>query len=183
MKIEKTDLEGVLLIELKIYHDERGFFVEKYHQKIFKELGLDIDFKQDNHSRSLPNVLRGLHYQAHPHQGKLIGVSRGKIFDVAVDLREDSKTYGKYFGVELSDSNGKLLWIPSGFAHGFCNIGEEEADVCYKVDDYYSPAAENGIKWDDKDINIKWPVSNPIVSKKDQILPIFAQYRLNPIKW
>jgi dTDP-4-dehydrorhamnose 3,5-epimerase len=183
MKIQKTDFDGLLIIELKIYHDERGFFVERYNQKIFKELGFDVDFKQDNQSRSSPNILRGLHYQSHPNQGKLVGVSRGKIFDVAVDLRIDSKTYGKYFSVELSDNNGKLLWIPGGFAHGFCNISDQDSDVFYKVDNYYSPSSENGIKWDDNEINIKWPITNPIISKKDQLLPSFAQYKLNPVKW
>jgi dTDP-4-dehydrorhamnose 3,5-epimerase len=139
-------------------------------------------FIQDNHSRSKPGVIRGLHYQVNPSQGKLVGVIRGKIWDVVVDLRKDSPTYGKWEGVELSDENGRLLWVPPGFAHGFCVLGQEDADVMYKVDAPYSPKTEGGIRFDDPDLKIEWPVKDgAIVSPKDRVLPGFAEYAQNPL--
>jgi len=158
MKISKTDLADLLVIELKIHHDARGFFIERYHKDLYKELGLDINFVQDNHSRSVANVIRGLHYQTNPSQGKLVGVIRGKILDVAVDLRPNSSSFGKYFSIELSDKNTKLMWIPAGFAHGFANIGDSDADVIYKVDNHYNPNGDHGIRFDDPDLNIDWRV-------------------------
>src|SRR5947208_15331150 len=128
MQLTALDAEGLLLIELDIYRDSRGFFVERYNRERFHANGMEFDFVQDNHSRSLPGVLRGLHYQYDPPQGKLVGVVRGRIWDVAVDLRPGSPTFGKHAGVELSDENGLLLWIPPGFAHGFCILGDEPAD-------------------------------------------------------
>jgi dTDP-4-dehydrorhamnose 3,5-epimerase len=183
MKIVKTELAGVVLIELAVYGDERGFFTERFQRERFAGAGLPIDFIQDNHSRSAPGVLRGLHYQHTPAQGKLIGVVRGRIWDVVVDIRPWSATFGQYFDCELSDLNGRLLWIPPGFAHGFCVTGDEPADVLYKVDAPYNPAGESGILWSDTELGIRWPVANPIISARDQRLQSFADYRRNPIEW
>lgn len=176
MKVETLSLEGLKLIELKQYHDHRGFFTERFNNRTFTEIGLPNHFVQDNHSRSHPQVIRGLHFQNNPAQGKLVGVIRGKIWDVAVDVRPDSPTFGKHIGVELSDENGKLLWIPAGFAHGFCVLGDEPADVFYKVDAIYNPTGETGICWNDEDLAIAWPVQNPIVSDRDKSLQSFASY-------
>lgn len=176
MKVTKTNLEGLLVVELDIFGDERGFFVERFNIDKFKELGLPCSFAQINHSRSAPGVLRGLHCQYLPPQGKLVGVTRGKILDVAVDIRHKSPTYGQHFTIELSDSNGKLLWMPAGFAHGFCVIGEELTDVLYLTDNVYSPGHEAGIMWNDPDIGINWPVKNPTISVRDQKMPGFKEY-------
>jgi dTDP-4-dehydrorhamnose 3,5-epimerase len=138
---------------------------------------------QDNHSLSKPGVLRGLHFQTQPSQGKLVGCSRGRIWDVAVDLRPHSQSYGKWYSAELSAENGRLLWIPSGFAHGFCVLGDEPADVQYKVDAFYNPKMEFGIRWDDPDLQIPWPIKNPIVSERDSALPSFADYRVKLPVW
>src|SRR5205823_71251 len=140
MKVLPVEIKGLALVELKVHGDARGFFVERYQHDRFRDHGLPSNFVQDNHSRSAPGVLRGLHYQVNPGQGKLVGVIRGRIWDVAVDIRPNSPTYGKHVAVELSDMNGRLLWIPPGFAHGFCVLGEEPADVLYKVDAAYNPA-------------------------------------------
>lgn len=183
MKVTKLALPGLLLIELDLYGDARGFFVERFNEKIFRELGIPSKFKQDNHSRSAPGVLRGLHYQYDLPQGKLVGVIRGKIWDVVLDLRADSPTYGKSFGIELTDLSGHLLWVPPGLAHGFCVLGEEITDLFYKVDQLYNAKGENGIHWADPDAAINWPIANPVVSARDQILPNFAAYQANPIKW
>ena len=134
MKVTPLDLPGLVLVELKIFGDVRGFFVERFQLQRFAEQGLPTQFIQDNHSRSGPKVLRGLHYQSQPAQGKLVGVIRGCIWDVVVDIRPESPTFGKHFGLEMSDMNGRMLWIPPGFAHGFCVLGDEPADVLYKVD-------------------------------------------------
>lgn len=176
MKVTDLPLQGLKLIELRLHSDERGFFVERFNREKLRGSGLPEEFAQDNHSRSLPGVLRGLHFQARPAQGKLVGVTRGRIWDVAVDLRRDSATFGKHYAVELSDSNGKLLWIPPGFAHGFCVLGDEPADVLYKVDTPYSSESEGGILWSDPDLDIRWPIDQPIVSKRDADLPSFAAY-------
>jgi dTDP-4-dehydrorhamnose 3,5-epimerase len=177
---KKLNLAGLILVELKLYSDERGFFTERYQKERFQDLGVPANFIQDNHSRSKTGVIRGLHYQHSPSQGKLVGVIRGKIWDVVVDIRKDSPTYGKWESVELSDENGLVLWVPGGFAHGFCVLGNEDADVIYKVDTPYSPKTEGGISFSDPDLKIHWPVSNPIVSGKDQILSSFADYQKNP---
>lgn len=177
---EGIEIEGLKLVELTVHGDARGFFVERYSEKWFSEFGLPTHWAQDNHSRSAPGVLRGVHYQYDPPQGKLVGAARGTIWDVAVDIRHDSPTYGKWFGVELSDVNGRLLWVPAGFAHGFCVTGEETADVLYKVTELYNPAGEKGIQWDDPDFAIDWPVKNPTISKRDAKQPSFAEYRENP---
>ncbi|MFN7038434.1 MAG: dTDP-4-dehydrorhamnose 3,5-epimerase [Alphaproteobacteria bacterium] len=177
MKIEKCDIEGLLIIELDIFKDERGFFVEKFNEAKFIDLGIQHKFVQDNHSRSLPNVIRGLHMQINPSQGKLVSVAKGKILDIAVDARPSSKTFGQYFTIELSDINGKMLWIPAGFLHGFSVISESETDVLYKVNGLYNPAGEIGVKWNDPELNINWLVSNPIVSSKDNNLGSFKEYK------
>lgn len=183
MNVISLDLQGLKLIELKIFGDLRGFFVERFNENKFQQNGLPTKFVQDNHSRSAAGVLRGLHYQSHPSQGKLVGVARGRIWDVAVDIRVDSPTFGKSYGVELSDENGRLLWIPPGFAHGFCVLGSDFADVIYKVDALYSPEAEGGIIWDDPDLNIHWPIQEPKLSKRDQELQSFKAYSQNPPSW
>lgn len=172
MQIEKTPIPDLLICKSNIYEDNRGYFYENFNKKIFEEyVGRAVDFVQDNHSYSFKNVLRGLHYQVNKPQGKLIRVTKGSCFDVAVDLRQSSKTFKKWFGIELSEENKKTFWIPQGFAHGFF-VTSKEAEVLYKVTDYYSPKDERGIIWNDKDIGIEWPKnSNIIISEKDQILP------------
>ncbi len=170
MKIINTKFLEVKIIELDIFRDERGFFLERFNQKKFQELGLDIKFVQDNHSRSKPRVVRGLHYQENPSQGKLVGCLKGEIQDVAVDIRPDSATYLQYVSVNLTGDNGRLIWIPQGFAHGFCVLGEEDADVIYKTDNLYNATGDGGIIWNDPKIAIKWQVKNPILSEKDKKL-------------
>ena len=179
--VTEFELQGLRLIDLKVYRDDRGFFTERYQRDVFSRAGIPVEFVQDNHSRSIPGVIRGLHYQHHPGQGKLVGVVRGKILDVAVDLRRGSPTFGKWVSVELSDEKGQMLWIPPGFAHGFCALGVEPADVIYKVDAPYSPSSEGGIRFDDPDLNIVWPVSQPVLSEKDKKLQTFAEYSKNPV--
>lgn len=183
MKLLDTKLDAVKIIELTIHGDARGFFVERYHKGKLADIGFEADFVQDNHSRSAPGILRGLHWQHHPPQGKLVGVTRGKVWDVAVDIRPNSPTFGEYVGVELSDENGRLLWIPSGFAHGFCVLGDEPADMLYKVSGNYNPQGEGGIVYDDPDLAIDWPIDNPIISDRDKGLMRFADYRTNPVSW
>jgi dTDP-4-dehydrorhamnose 3,5-epimerase len=183
MKVTALEPKGLMLVELVVHGDARGFFMERYQTARFSELGLPTGFVQDNHSRSAPGVLRGLHYQINPVQGKLVGVARGRIWDVAVDIRPDAPTFGRNFGLELSDMSGQLLWIPAGFAHGFCVLGEEPADVLYKVDAPYNPGGEAGIYWNDPELAIAWPLKNPIVSARDQWLANFATYKAKPAHW
>lgn len=170
MKITRTSIEGVLILEPRVFGDERGFFMESFNQKNFNEaVGEPIVFVQDNHSRSAKGVLRGLHFQRSPHaQGKLVRVTHGSVFDVAVDIRRTSPTYGQWMGIELSDANHRQLWIPAGLAHGFL-VTSDSADFLYKTTAYYEPQVEGCIRWDDKDIAIDWPVHNltPILSEKD----------------
>ena len=177
MNIINTLISDIKIIQLNIYPDNRGFFVERFNKKVFADLGLPTEYFQDNFSYSLPNVIRGLHYQQNPTQAKLVGCVRGRIWDVAVDIRKNSPTFGQHFGVELSGENGKLLYIPAGFAHGFCVLGNEPADVAYKVDNPYSKAGDGGIAYNDPDLAINWPIKNPIVSDKDKILPSFKEYQ------
>ena len=168
--VTPCDIEGLYVIEPTVFKDERGYIVETYNQNDMKEAGLDMVFVQDNQSMSTRGVLRGLHFQKQFPQGKLVRVVRGKVFDVAVDLRSDSKTYGKWFGVELSAENMKQFYIPEGFAHGFLVLSEE-AEFCYKCTDFYHPGDEGGIKWDDPDIGIEWPFEEGtelVISEKDQ---------------
>ena len=182
MKITPLEIGGLQLVELDIHGDARGFFVERFHAELFRPF-ISTQFVQDNHSRSAPGVLRGLHFQYGPPQGKLVGVVHGAIFDVAVDIRPESPTFGQSYGVELSDMNGRLLWVPPGFAHGFCVIGDEPADVLYKVDAAYTPTGEGGIRWNDPDLAVKWPVEDPTVSARDMVLPTFADYQAAPPAW
>lgn len=183
MKITNGPLDGLKIIELAVHGDERGFFVERYHAGKLAEHGFDELFVQDNHSRSAPGILRGLHYQSDPAQGKLVGVVSGAVWDVAVDIRTDSPTFGQHFGIELSDSNGRLLWIPAGFAHGFCVLGDQAADMYYKCTGLYNGAGEGGILYDDPDLAIDWPVKNPQVSARDEGLMSLAEYQNNAPKW
>ncbi|MAR55756.1 MAG: dTDP-4-dehydrorhamnose 3,5-epimerase [Rickettsiales bacterium] len=183
MKLHDTALDAVKLIELQIHGDARGFFVERYHKDKLREAGLDVDFVQDNHSRSAPGILRGLHYQHTPPQGKLVGVTRGRVLDVAVDIRIDSPTFGHYVAEELSETNGRLLWVPAGFAHGFCVLGDEPADMLYKVSGLYNADGEGGIRYDDPEIGIAWPIDNPQISARDEGLMSLAEYRANPAPW
>jgi len=169
MNIIPTAIPDVLIFEPKVFGDQRGFFLESYNQKTFQTLtGLTMDFVQDNHSRSGKNVLRGLHYQIQQPQGKLVRVVSGCVFDVAVDLRQSSPTFGRWDGVELSGDNHRQLWVPPGFAHGFVVLSEQ-ADFLYKTTDYYAPEHERCIRWDDPDIGIVWPEGIvPLLSGKDQ---------------
>lgn len=183
MKIHKTPIDDLLVVELQVHGDERGFFVERFHKEKFAELNLPTEFPQDNHSRSEPGVLRGVHYQHSPAQGKLVGVIKGKIWDVAVDIRPESKTFGHYFGIELDDINGKLLWVPPGFAHGFCVTSDEITDVYYKTTAMYNPQGESGIAWNDPELNIDWPIKKPIISSRDTEQQSFMDYKNNPPNW
>lgn len=171
-------IEGLKLVTLKIFSDSRGFFTERFRADLLLPHGIS-PLAQDNHSRSVPKVVRGLHIQYSPPQAKLVSCVRGKILDVAVDLRKNSPTFGKYFSAELTDENGKMLWIPHGFAHGFCVLGDTPADVLYKVDVKYNAEGETGILWNDPDLGIAWPsevLKAPIVSDKDQKLQSFKEY-------
>ncbi len=170
----KTALPGVILIEPDISRDERGFFMETYHKRRYAEGGIDCLFVQDNHSHSHRGTLRGLHYQLNHSQAKLIYMSRGEIFDVAVDIRRGSPTFGKWVGAYLTGENGRQIYIPKGFAHGFCTLSET-ADVIYKCTDFYSPGDEYGILWSDPDIGIEWPDKNPLLSKKDSRNPRLSE--------
>lgn len=168
--VTPCDIEGLYVIEPTVFKDERGYFVETYNQNDMKEAGLDMVFVQDNQSMSTRGVLRGLHFQKQFPQGKLVRVVRGKVFDVAVDLRSDSKTYGKWFGVELSAENMKQFYIPEGFAHGFLVLSDE-AEFCYKCTDFYHPGDEGGLAWNDPEIGVEWPLDEGvdlIISEKDQ---------------
>lgn len=167
MKVHETPLSGVLVIEPRVFHDERGFFLESFNDARFREHGLPDRFRQDNHSCSTRDVLRGLHYQLHHPQGKLVTVTRGEIFDVAVDIRVGSPTFGKWFGARLHEDEPRYLWIPPGFAHGFCVLSDV-ADVVYKCTEIYHAADDHGVLWSDPAIGIEWPVTDPIVSAKDR---------------
>lgn len=156
IKVTPCEIEGLYVIEPTVFKDERGYFVETYNQNDFKEAGLNMVFVQDNQSMSVKGVLRGLHYQKHFPQGKLVRAIRGTVFDVAVDLRTNSKTYGKWFGVELSAENKKQFYIPEGFAHGFIVLSDE-AEFAYKCTDFYHPGDEGGLAWNDPEIGVEWP--------------------------
>ena len=168
MKVIKTKLESCLIIQPKIYGDERGYFCESYHaERYLKQAGIKESFVQDNRSRSTRNVLRGLHFQISKPQGKLVSVTSGEVFDVAVDLRKNSETFGQYESVILSGDNHLQFYIPPGFAHGFVVLSET-ADFQYKCTDYYDPNDESGLLWNDPSLNIEWPVLEPILSEKDK---------------
>ena len=170
MKISETELPGVLLLEPKRFGDDRGFFMELFHAKRYTEAGIPGPFVQDNFSRSAKGILRGLHFQQPHAQGKLVQVFAGTVYDVAVDIRRGSPTFGKWVGVELSADNRRQLWVPAGFAHGFCVLSES-ADFHYKCTELYSPASEHGIAWNDPDLGIPWPVKSPLLSPKDSAAP------------
>jgi len=169
MKATPTSIPDVLIIEPKVFGDNRGFFFESFNQEAFNNaVGQDVQFVQDNHSRSVKGVLRGLHYQIQQPQGKLVRVVRGTVFDVAVDLRKSSSTFGQWVGVELNEDNHRQLWVPAGFAHGFIVLSES-AEFLYKTTDYYAPEFERSIMWNDPDIGINWPTDyEPHLSGKDQ---------------
>jgi dTDP-4-dehydrorhamnose 3,5-epimerase len=168
MKVTRTDLPDVLVLEPRVFTDERGFFLESYNRRTFKDAtGVDAEFVQDNQSFSVRNVLRGLHYQIRQAQGKLVAVMAGEIYDVAVDLRRSSPSFGRWIGLTLTGGSHRMLWIPQGFAHGYLVL-TEHAIVLYKTTDYYAPAHERTIRWNDPDLNIRWPLeAAPIVSEKD----------------
>ena len=170
-EFKRLEIPEVILVSPKAFADERGFFLESYKESEFKANGISFEFKQDNHSKSSKNVLRGLHYQLEPHaQGKLVRVVTGRIFDVAVDIRKGSPTYGKWVSAELSEENKKTLWIPPGFAHGFLTL-EDNTNVLYKSTNEYNKESERGILWNDPEINVRWPVNDPILSDKDKKHP------------
>jgi dTDP-4-dehydrorhamnose 3,5-epimerase len=169
MRVKDTSLPDVKLFEPRVFGDHRGFFMETWNRRTFRQAGYDLDFVQDNHSTSVQGVLRGLHYQVRQPQGKLVRVIRGDVFDVAVDIRPDSPTFGQWTGIRLSAENHRLMWVPPGFAHGFYVLSGE-AEFVYKCTDYYLPDAERTIRWDDPELDIDWPLVDgvePAVSEKD----------------
>ena len=170
MNIITTSIEGILIIEPQIFEDQRGFFLETYNQSRYINAGVNTIFVQDNLSYSLKGTVRGLHFQIENPQAKLVHVITGEIFDVAVDIRPGSATFGQWTGIHLSDKNRRQLYIPEGFAHGFCVLSDA-AHFSYKCSDFYAPEDEGGIIWSDSDIGIRWPVENPIISEKDQQYP------------
>ena len=170
MRITEFELKGLLLLQPEVFRDERGFFMETWNARKYGQLGLPTTFVQDNLSRSSRGTLRGLHYQKPHSQGKLVSLLKGKVWDVSVDLRLDSPTFGKWVGTTLDSDIGSQLYIPPGFAHGFCTLSEE-ALFFYKCTDFYFPADERGIAWNDPQLNINWPVSDPLLSSKDRGYP------------
>jgi dTDP-4-dehydrorhamnose 3,5-epimerase len=177
VKIIPTGLPGVLLIEPVVHRDERGFFLETYQSTRYRQAGVDTTFVQSNHSRSVRGTLRGLHWQEAPHpQAKLIRVVAGEVFDVAVDLRPGSETFGRWVGTTLSAENFHQMYVPVGFAHGFCVVSDV-AELEYQCSDIYDPAAERGLMWNDPDLAIEWPVENPLVSARDQTHPTLRDLR------
>ena len=174
MNVRETKLAGVLIIEPKVFGDARGFFKETFQSERYREAGIEYTFVQDNYSRSQKGVLRGLHFQITKPQGKLVSCTKGAVFDVAVDIDPNSTTYGQYVGVELTEENHKQLWVPPGYAHGFCVLSET-ADFQYKCTDYYDPSDEGGVIWNDPDVAIEWPIADPSLSNKDAILPTLKE--------
>jgi dTDP-4-dehydrorhamnose 3,5-epimerase len=182
MKVVSTAVPEVLIIEPAVFGDSRGFFFESFNQKNFAQAtGLDVNFVQDNHSRSAKGVLRGLHYQIEQPQGKLVRVVRGAVFDVAVDIRKSSVTFGRWIGIELTEDNYRQVWVPPGFAHGFYVLSES-ADFLYKTTDYYAPDFERSLAWNDPGLAIQWPMSaaSPVVSVKDMRAPVLADAEVFP---
>lgn len=168
-------LPGLVVVEPRVFRDDRGFFLEPYHAPRYKAGGITVDFVQDNHSFSRHGVLRGLHFQEGPGQSKLIRCARGRIWDVAVDIRPGSETFGKWWGLELDSETHRQLFIPAGFAHGFCVISPE-AEVMYKCSTVYDPATEAGILWNDPELAVAWPIAEPVVSQRDIDAPTLAKY-------
>ncbi len=178
-EFKQLEIADVILVIPKVFEDERGFFMETYKYSEFRKNGIDVEFVQDNHSKSTYGVLRGLHYQKNPKaQGKLVRCIKGKILDVAVDIRKGSPTFGKWVSAILSEENKHMLYVPVGFAHGFAVLSEE-AEVLYKTTDEYSPEHDRGILWNDPEIGIDWQVENPIISEKDKNLPLLKDADIN----
>lgn len=177
MEVTNLRLEGLKLIKPKVFRDNRGFFLESFQRSEYEKFGIEEPFQQDNHSFSKKDCIRGMHFQSYPGQAKLIRVAVGQIFDVAVDIRPESPTFGQWEGVLLDDQNHWQLYIPVGFAHGFCVLSQE-AHVMYKVSNPYDAKYEKGFRWDDPDINIAWPTSSPVVSERDQTSPYFKELNL-----
>jgi len=175
MKVIETNIAGVLIIEPKVFGDSRGFFLETFHADRYAEYGIESNFVQDNYSRSTKGVLRGLHCQKNYPQGKLVSVTSGIVFDVAVDIRQDSSTFGQWHGITLSADDHKQFYIPPGLAHGFCVLSDT-ADFQYKCTDYYHPEDEASIRWNDPDIGIEWNIYEPILSEKDAKAPFLKDY-------
>jgi dTDP-4-dehydrorhamnose 3,5-epimerase len=178
----ETGIEGLVVIEPTVFGDDRGFFMESYSKKDFEEIGLNMEFVQDNHSKSKKGVLRGLHFQTKHTQGKLVRVIKGSVWDVAVDLREKSSTFGKWHGVLLTEENKRMFYVPEGFAHGFVTL-EDDTEFQYKCTDFYYPEYDAGVKWDDSDISIEWPFEEfnlkkeeILLSEKDKVQPEFKEY-------
>jgi len=179
LNVIETSLPGVLVIEPKVYADERGFFMETYQAAHFRALGIDAAFVQDNHSRSLRGVLRGLHYQEPNSQGKLVRCTRGALYDVAVDIRVGSPQFGKWTATELTEENKRMLWVPAGFAHGFCALSDI-ADLAYKCTAPYDAPNDRSILWNDPDIGIAWPIAKPMLSPKDAQAPRLKDAKVLP---
>lgn len=177
MEVKQIHIEGPLVIQPKVFFDERGYFFESFSQTKFQEVGIQDAFVQDNQSMSQKGAVRGLHFQAPPHaQGKLVRVVKGAVYDVIVDIRANSPTYGQHFGIELSETNFTMFWIPPGFAHGFSTL-EDNTIFQYKCTDLYNKASEGGILWNDSDLGIDWKVENPILSEKDQLNTRFRDFQ------
>lgn len=168
-------IPGLVVVEPRVFRDDRGFFFEPYNAPRYKAGGIDVDFVQDNHSFSTRGVLRGLHFQKSPGQAKLVRCARGRIWDVAVDLRQGSSTFGKWWGLDLDSDTHRQLFIPVGFAHGFCVLSDE-AEVMYKCSSVYDPATEAGVRWDDAEIGVDWPIQDPAISARDQQAPSLKDY-------
>jgi len=179
IRIESSPIEGTAVIVPEVFEDDRGFFFESYRVDQFRELGLPTEFVQDNHSRSAKGVVRGLHFQWEPPMGKLMRVTFGSAFLVAVDIRKGSPTLGKWFGVEVSAANKKQVWAPAGFARGFCTLSEF-AEVQYKCTGLYSNKAESGVLWNDPEIGVEWPIASPILSAKDAKAQTLAEWLARP---
>lgn len=181
MEIVKTHIDGVLLIKPKVWGDPRGFFVETWQKDRYEAAGITRPFVQDNHSKSSFGILRGLHFQKKHPQGKLVSVSLGRVFDVAIDIRKESRTFGKWYGVELTQENQWQLWIEPGLAHGFV-VTSDVAHFHYKCTEFYCPEDEGAIRWDDPEIAINWPILDPELSKKDREAPSFKEYTSTMVK-
>lgn len=179
MQIQEFSIPDLKLLTLKTFADDRGFFVERFKRSVFQELKLPTDFCQDNFSKSIQNVLRGLHYQWDRPQGKLVTCTSGQIFDVVVDIRKGSPTFGQHQSVELHGDRPQWFWIPAGFAHGFCVLSKE-ADLLYRCTEEYNPKGESGILWNDSELKIQWPVEMPILSEKDSQMKKFSEYSSGP---
>ena len=172
MDIVQTPIAGVVLIKPKVWRDSRGYFVETWQKERYEAAGITLPFVQDNRSRSSKGILRGLHFQRSFPQGKLVSVSRGSVFDVAVDIRKDSPTFGQWYGAELTEDNQHQLWVAPGLAHGFCVLSDI-ADFSYKCTELYHPEDEGSVRWDDPDVAIDWPIKTPVLSDKDRVAPLF----------